>query len=137
MFSGKQEHNPHVAHWPGVTVLEDKEDRYRTVKKLGDGITATVYEGVSRADGGHYALKCINNKYLKDDDEAVEALRTEVATLRQLGSRRFIMSLHEVISTPRHVRPREALLVEVSNPVLCGQGPRCVARQAGWRWYNA
>ena len=100
MFSGKQEHNPHVAHWPGVTVLEDKEERYRTVKKLGDGITATVYEGVSRADGGHYALKCINNKYLKDDDEAVEALRTEVVTLQQLGSRRFIMSLHEVISTP-------------------------------------
>ena len=26
MFSGKQEHNPHVAHWPGVTVLEDKEE---------------------------------------------------------------------------------------------------------------
>ena len=100
IFSGKQEHNPDVARWPGVKVLEDKDELYRTKKKLGDGITSKVYEGVSRADGAHYALKCIDNNYLKDDDEAVENLRTEVATLRQLGTRRFIMSLHEVLSTP-------------------------------------
>ena len=102
VFGGteKVEHLRGVVSLPGVQVVESHEELYRTVRKLGSGITATVYEGVGRADGVRYALKHFSHASLRGDDEAVELFRTEVEVLRKSGSHRFVVSLHDVVSTP-------------------------------------
>ena len=98
--SEKGEHLRGVVSLAGVQVVESHEELYRTVRKLGSGITATVYEGVGRADGKRYALKHFSHASLRGDDEAVELFRTEVEVLRKSGSHRFVVSLHDVVSTP-------------------------------------
>ena len=41
-----------------------------------------------------------------------------------------------VLSGPRHVETREALIVEVLHPQLCGNGPVCRARMRAADWAN-
>ena len=82
----------------GVQIAESSEDLYQTVRQVGAGQTAVVYEGVRRSDGVHYALKHFTE--LSGDKEALRIFRAEVETLRELGSHRFIVSLLEVVSTP-------------------------------------
>ena len=98
--SEKGEHLRGIVSIPGVQVVESHEELYRTVRKLGSGITATVHEGVGRADGVRYALKHFSHASLRGDDEAVDLFRTEVEVLRKSGSHRFVVSLHDVLSTP-------------------------------------
>ena len=88
-----------IVSLPGVQVVESHEELYRTVRQLGSGITATVHEGVGR-DGFRYALKLFSHASLRGDDEAVDLFRTEVEVLRKSGMHRFVVSLHDVISTP-------------------------------------
>ena len=76
--SEKGEHLRGIVSIPGVQVVDSHEELYRTVRKLGSGITATVHEGVGRADGVRYALKHFSHASLRGDDEAVELFRTEV-----------------------------------------------------------
>ena len=82
----------------GVQIAESSEDLYQTVRQVGAGQTAVVYEGVRRSDGVHYALKHFTE--LSGDKEALRIFRAGVETLRELGSHRFIVSLLEVVSTP-------------------------------------
>ena len=44
---------------------------------------------------------------------------------------------HAVLSGPRHVETREALIVEVLHPQLCGNGPVCRARMRAADWANS
>ena len=94
----KGQHLTGVMDLPGVQMAESSEDLYQTVRQVGAGQTAMVYEGVRRADGVHYALKHFTE--LRGDKEAIRAFRAEVETLRELGSHRFIVSLQGVVSTP-------------------------------------
>ena len=94
----KGQHLTGVMDLPGVQMAESSEDLYQTVRQVGAGQTAIVYEGVRRADGVHYALKHFTE--LRGDKEAIRAFRAEVETLRELGSHRFIVSLQGVVSTP-------------------------------------
>ena len=41
---------------------------------------------------------------------------------------------HEVTSTPRHVAPREVLMVEQVHPDVCGPGPTCDAHVESAYW---
>ena len=91
----KGQHLTGVMDLPGVQMAESSEDLYQTVRQVGAGQTAMVYEGVCRADGVHYALKHFTE--LRGDKEAIRAFRAEVETLRELGSHRFIVSLLEVV----------------------------------------
>ena len=93
-----QSHLTGVIDLPGVQIAESSEDLYQTVRQVGAGQTAVVYEGVRRSDGVHYALKHFTE--LRGDKEALRIFRAEVETLRELGSHRFIVSLLEVVSTP-------------------------------------
>ena len=94
----KGQHITGVIDLPGVQMAESCEELYQTVRQVGAGQTAIVYEGVRHADGLHYALKHFTE--LRGDNEATRAFRAEVETLRELGSHRFIVSLQEVVSTP-------------------------------------
>lgn len=98
--SAKGQHHVGVLDLPGVQVAETSEDLYQTVRQLGFGQTATVHEGLSRANGRRYALKGFTSDFLRSDPDVVRALRIEAETLRQLGSHRFVVGLHEVVSTP-------------------------------------
>ena len=91
----KGQHLTGVMDLPEVQMAESSEELYTTVRQVGAGQTAMVYEGVRRADGVHYALKHFTE--LRGDKEAVRAFRAEVETLRELGSHRFIVSLLEVV----------------------------------------
>ena len=91
----KGQHLTGVMDLPGVQMAESSEDLYQTVRQVGAGQTAMVYEGVCRADGVRYALKHFTE--LRGDKEAIRAFRAEVETLRELGSHRFIVSLQEVV----------------------------------------
>ena len=94
----KGQHITGVIDLPNVQMAESSEELYQTVRQVGTGQTAMVYEGVCRADGLHYALKHFTD--LRGDAEAIRAFRAEVETMRELGSHRFIVSLQEVVSTP-------------------------------------
>eukprot|EP00964_Phaeocystis_antarctica_P045745 scaffold26350_cov66-Phaeocystis_antarctica.AAC.4 len=91
----KGQHLTGVMDLPEVQMAESSEELYTTVRQVGAGQTAMVYEGVRRADGVHYALKHFTE--LRGDKEAIRAFRAEVETLRELGSHRFIVSLLEVV----------------------------------------
>ena len=93
-------HIPEVLDLDDVVVAPDIEELYHITTQLGVGQTAVVYEGVSRRDGAHYALKVFRNDGLRADPGAVTALRDEVKMLRSLTEHPYVVSLYEVVSTP-------------------------------------
>ena len=96
----RRSHHVAVLDIAGVQVAETLEDLYQTVQQLGAGQTASVHEGISRGNRRHYALKGFRADYLHNDPQGVQALRVEVDALKAVGSHRFVVGLHEVVSTP-------------------------------------
>ncbi len=101
IVGGRKDHAVEVLDLRGVVVASAIEDVYQVKKKLGEGQTATVYEGIRLADGKPYALKAFR---LTDGLQAAcEGLRDEVQILRALPDHPGIVNLLEIVSTPGFV----------------------------------
>ena len=98
MFSRKKSQNAIVLELRGVVVASAIEDCYIKRKRLGEGQTAMVYEGLRHVDGKAYALK--EFKIAGDEKTAGESLRDEVQCLRALPDHPNICIMIECISTP-------------------------------------
>ena len=98
IFKARPEQSASVLDLRGVVVASSIEDVYVVKRRLGEGQTAMVYEGVRRADGKSYALKA----FKLDDgrDASCEGLRDEVEILRALPKHSGVCTLREIISTP-------------------------------------
>jgi len=98
MFGGRKEHASEILDLRGVVVAANVEDVYNVKRRLGEGQTATVYEGIRRADGKPYALKCF--KLDNGMQAACEGLRDEVQILRALPEHPGLCNLIEIVSIP-------------------------------------
>ena len=63
--------------------VSDIAQRYKVGEEIGAGAQATVYRATHKKTGSKVAIKIIENNWL-EDDEVYEALRMEIALLRQL-----------------------------------------------------
>jgi len=104
---GLQSHNSHLLDvlncCDGVLVTEKLTELYAVERELGVGQTAVVHEGLRRSGGAKRALKCFKAEELRSNPHAVDALRAEVEILRRLPPHQYIITLHEVLSTPTTV----------------------------------
>ena len=98
IFKARPEQSASVLDLRGVVVASSIEDVYVVKRRLGEGQTAMVYEGVRRADGKSYALKAF--KLDEGRDASCEGLRDEVEILRALPKHSGVCTLREIISTP-------------------------------------
>eukprot|EP00966_Prymnesium_polylepis_P130354 3014865-Prymnesium_polylepis.1 len=94
---------PGVLQMHDVVVAGDISDLYEVKGQLGEGQTAHVMEGVSRADRSRCALKVFQSAALHADPEASEAVELELEVLRLLPAHRLLVSLREVVATPAAV----------------------------------
>lgn len=60
------------------------EEQYTLGKMIGSGTFSVVRDAIHKPTGQRYAIKCIKREGLVAED--IEALTTEVAILKQVGS---------------------------------------------------
>jgi serine/threonine protein kinase len=60
------------------------EEQYTLGKMIGSGTFSVVRDAIHKPTGQKYAIKCIKREGLSAED--IEALTTEVAILKQVGS---------------------------------------------------
>ena len=81
--------------------------RYKFGKVLGQGSSATVYEGVHRRSKLEVAIKVIKKNGDMNDDES---MATELDILKMVHHR-YILNCHEVrVGSPRRPTPHEHIL---------------------------
>jgi len=93
-----KEHAAEVLNLRNVVVASSVDEVYLVKRKLGEGMTASVYEGVCLADGKTYALKAF--KLDGGLQQSCEGLRDEVTILRAVPDHPGIVQMKEIISTP-------------------------------------
>ena len=93
-----KEHAAEVLDLRNVVVASSVDEVYLVKRKLGEGMTASVYEGVCLADGKTYALKAF--KLDGGLQQSCEGLRDEVTILRAVPDHPGIVQMKEIISTP-------------------------------------
>ena len=75
--------------------VSDIAQRYKVGEEIGAGAQATVYRATHKKTGSKVAIKIIENNWL-EDDEVYEALRMEIALLRQLKHPHVVQILEVV-----------------------------------------
>ena len=93
----KKAHVAEVIDLRSVVVANNIEDVYTVQRRLGEGQTAVVLEGIRLADGKSYALKGFRMAEMRG---TCEGLRDEVKVLRALPEHPSIVGLREIVSTP-------------------------------------
>ena len=83
----------------GVLFASDAKQHFRIGRELGVGQTAVVYQGTRKSDGVKRALKIFKDEEMRGNLAALEALQAEVEILKALPHHKYVINLHEVIST--------------------------------------
>jgi hypothetical protein len=93
-------------HVRGCLVAPSLKEVYVVGEELGEGRTAVVHEGTdkravgSKSAWGRCALKLFRVQDLREEDEAAEMIREEVAVLLALPRHPAVVQLLHVVSTP-------------------------------------
>jgi len=99
VFGGsKKMYNASVLDLRSVVVASSIDEVYHIKRRLGEGQTAIVYEGIRHGDGKTYALKAFKiNDTMRD---TCEGLREEVEVLRALPLHKGVCQMVECVATP-------------------------------------